>query len=526
MINQHVKAKNIILILFLFLSMFSYFNSVNTKFSNNIWVYVLKESKYGYIAKYKNMTVYLNGDFKKLSNESLEGKKILIKGKYEYKIDGFKGVLGNFKVDTIIKSNYTLNYHMLKYKTYLYERFKTYLSEKNSSYVMALVFGEDKFINQEEKDDLKYLGILHVLSVSGFHMVLIFGIFNKFFNAKFALFLTFCYLLLTGIESASLRAFIMIFIAKMAGVFYRNYNSKSALYFACLVILILNPFNLFNIGFLLSFGATLGILMYQNDFSKLLPSFLFKLNQEFALTLSAQVFILPILFLTFGGVNTIFLFGNILLIPFYTVIIYLSCLMFILLNFNLLTIPLARLINLIFYSLDGAKNFLFNIDMPVLNLSSKGCFLYICIFILITSIRLMPKYKLKITIIIFIAFISNTVKVFPEVTMYLNSNFSAVLVEHLNDKYLFANFDEAYGNKVSKLKGQLENPVTITNFKKIHMSGGIFLSSDRNLKSIAVSYRGSKLITPNLKDDIDYDIIKRYQYKYILGKWCLLCMDL
>ncbi|MCL2321155.1 MAG: ComEC/Rec2 family competence protein [Oscillospiraceae bacterium] len=396
--EQYFKKRTLIFILFFIVPIFSYFSIINTHFSNKIWVYVSKESTYGYIAQYNNLTVYLSGNFKKLANESLEGKNVLIKGTYSYKIDAFKGVLGNFKVDEIIKEENTLNYYIGKYKIYLYDKFRPYLGDKNTSYVMALVFGEDKFISKSEKDDLKTLGILHVLSVSGFHMVLIFGIFKRFFNVKTAILLTFLYLLLTGVDSSSLRAFIMIFIAKMSSIFHRSYNSKSALYFAALIILVMNPFNLFNIGFLLSFGATLGILMYNKKISKMLPSFLFKFNGELAMTISAQVFILPMLWLTFGGVNTIFLIGNILLIPFYTVIIYLSSLMFVLLEFNFIIVYLAKIINYLFYALDGAKRFLLNIDMPVLDFNAELCLLYILVFIFIATLKYTKRYRKELLV--------------------------------------------------------------------------------------------------------------------------------
>lgn len=525
-INQHFKKRNIVFFLFFLLSVFSYFTSINTNFSNKIWVYVAKESKYGYIAKYKNLTVYLNGDFDKLNgdfNESLVGKNLLVEGTYNYKKDGFKGVLGSFKVSEIIKSENTLNFYINNYKAYIHERFQEHLGEKNTSYVMALVFGESKFIDEEDKEELKTLGILHVLSVSGFHMVLIFGLFRKFFNVKTAILLTFFYLLLTGVENSSLRAFIMIFIAKMSTIFHRNYNSRSALYFAALVILIMNPFSLFNIGFLLSFGATLGILMYQKKFSELLPSFLFKFNEELSLTISAQVFILPILWLTFGGVNTIFLIGNILLIPFYTIIIYLSCLMFLVLNFNFIVVPIAKIINALFYSLEGAKRFLLNIDMPILDFDAEANFLYILVFILITYIVHTKKYRNEAIVLITSVFIFTTFKFFPEATIYQNHNYSAVYIQHLNDKYLFANFDEIYGTKVAKLKSALEKPITITNFKKVNTNGGVSLLSKENTKYIDVIYRNEKLSMVPFNEIEDYDIITKYKYKYIFGKWWLMC---
>ncbi len=518
MINEHFKKRNIVFILFFMLSVFSYFTLINTKFNDKIWLYVDKESKYGYIAKYKNLTVYLNGDFKK---ESLTGKNLLVKGSYSYKIDGFNGVLGNFKVNEIIKEENTIKYYTNKYKAYLYDRFKDHLGKVNASYVMALVFGDGKHISVEEKNELKTLGILHVLSVSGFHMVLIFGIFKKLFNMKIAILLTFFYLLLTGVESASLRAFIMIFIAKMSNVFHRNYNSRSALYFAALVILLINPFNLFNIGFLLSFGATLGILMYQRKASKVLPSFLFKFNEDLALTISAQVFILPMLWLTFGGVNTIFLIGNILLIPFYTIIIYLSLGMFVALDFNFIVIIFAKIINWLFYSLEGAKMFLLNIDMPILNFNAEACFLYICIFIFIASLKYTKKYRKQIIIVMLTMYISITFKIFPEATIYENENFSAVFINHLNYKYLFANYDEINGNSIAKLKSNLDSPITISNFKNVVTRGGVSLYSKEN--NILVIYKGKKLSIPSLKKESNCDIITKY--KYMLGKWWLVCSN-
>ena len=77
------------------------------------------------------------------------------------------------------------------------------------------------------------------------------------------------YGILTDFSVSTNRAVIMLFILLIAKIIGRTYDLLSAVSLSALIILIQNPLEIFCTGFLLSFGAVLGIGLIYPAFSKL-----------------------------------------------------------------------------------------------------------------------------------------------------------------------------------------------------------------------------------------------------------------
>ncbi|EIA26797.1 Putative integral membrane protein comE, partial [Candidatus Arthromitus sp. SFB-5] len=76
----------------------------------------------------------------------------------------------------------------------------------------SLLFGDTSELDKDYKNDLKELGIIHILSVSGFHINLIFGILFEILSFLPSILVTFIYLMFTGFKVSGIRAFSMVFI--------------------------------------------------------------------------------------------------------------------------------------------------------------------------------------------------------------------------------------------------------------------------------------------------------------------------
>src|SRR5699024_10102172 len=128
------------------------------------------------------------------------------------------------------------------------------------------------------------------------------------------------YLMFTGVKVSGIRAFTMMFLKQTAPKLYRTYDGINALCVAGVIILLLRPYEIFNMGFVYSFSATLGILMFNrkiNDYFYKMPKLL---ADSVSLILSAQIFIFPISILIERKLEFGFLLSNMLLVPFYSVL--------------------------------------------------------------------------------------------------------------------------------------------------------------------------------------------------------------
>jgi len=126
------------------------------------------------------------------------------------------------------------------------------------------------------------------------------------------------FVLMTGASPSVMRAAVMgilVLIARREG---RMYTAKNALVFAGAIMVFLNPKILrFDAGFQLSFLATLGLILIYPKLEEKLKNTpeLFGIKKAFMATLSAQIFVLPLIFYQFGTISWISSIVNILILP-------------------------------------------------------------------------------------------------------------------------------------------------------------------------------------------------------------------
>lgn len=148
--------------------------------------------------------------------------------------------------------------------------FSAYKSDENAL-LRGILIGDTEGFSDELYEKYTNSGFIHVASVSGMHtsylfMVIAFILSLARFPRKLALFSTIPILILFA--SAAMftpsvcRAVIMLIILLIAGITGRGNDPITALFAAALLLSLENPYCLYSYSFLLSFGATLGILIY------------------------------------------------------------------------------------------------------------------------------------------------------------------------------------------------------------------------------------------------------------------------
>ena len=142
------------------------------------------------------------------------------------------------------------------------------LSDREAGMVKAMVLGEKSGMDQEVKELYQQNGIGHLIAISGLHITMVAGGFYKVLELigspkKCSSLLTMVFIwlygLLTGFGVSTNRAVVMMMLSLIAGVVGRTYDMLTALSISGIVILAQKPMLCADSGFLLSFGAILGI---------------------------------------------------------------------------------------------------------------------------------------------------------------------------------------------------------------------------------------------------------------------------
>ena len=169
--------------------------------------------------------------------------------------------------------------------------------------VSAMVLGRRAVdLSYELRDRFIQVGLAHVLAASGFHISLILGVVLFFAKglsggARFGLGVVtlIVYVSLTGFSPSILRAALMGFAALIAIASERQVKPLGALLVAATFLLLVNPLWIWDLGFQLSFLATLGLLVTVEPLMKMLDWLPTPIASLVAVPIAASLWTFPLL---------------------------------------------------------------------------------------------------------------------------------------------------------------------------------------------------------------------------------------
>lgn len=198
----------------------------------------------------------------------------------------------------------------------------------DSEYVglaQSMLFGEKQDLDPQINSSFNAAGVSHLLAVSGLHvgfllaLLLLFAklvrlkVVPKFFVLS-AVIIFYAYL--CGFTVSVTRAAIMCICSLYASCRYKRYDSLNALAMALIIVLIINPFSATTLGFKLSFGSVLGIILLAPPLGKLFGKILKpSLAKTLAVMVSVQVAIVALQISEFTGITLVALVSNFVTIP-------------------------------------------------------------------------------------------------------------------------------------------------------------------------------------------------------------------
>lgn len=177
------------------------------------------------------------------------------------------------------------------------------------------------------KDLFMQSGLAHILAASGFQIALLLGVVLKLtqrFSSKNRLIISIIvlsfYILLTGAEASVCRAGLMGLATLLGLLTERQVNALGSLFVAGILLLIINPLWMWDLGFQLSFLATLGLIISANQIEQKLDFLFPVIANPLAVTLAANLWVFPLTIFTFKTFPVYSIFVNLITTPFVIII--------------------------------------------------------------------------------------------------------------------------------------------------------------------------------------------------------------
>jgi competence protein ComEC len=175
----------------------------------------------------------------------------------------------------------------------------------------ALLLGEDGRLDEPTIENLQKTGLYHLFAISGGHIaiinLLVFSLLRflrmsrRASSLALAVFLVFYTALVEGSPSV-LRATLMTLAVLAGRLLWKDVHVLNSIAASAFVLLLINPSSLFDIGFQLTYAATLTIILFTPPLLKKLPRLPLKLSELACLSVTASLGAMPLIARSFNRV--------------------------------------------------------------------------------------------------------------------------------------------------------------------------------------------------------------------------------
>ena len=189
----------------------------------------------------------------------------------------------------------------------------SYLPEPHASLLNGIIFGVSLKTTKVFYNQLKIVGLLHLVVLSGTNITLLAAVISsisQFLGKQLSILLTILIIILftifVGPQAPIIRAAFMGILTLVAILAERKNYVLYGLFLSLIFVCLFWPQWLKTVSLWLSYGATLGIVLFGQSKSN---NYILK---NFRLTIAAQIFTAPIIFLYFKQISLISPLSNLL----------------------------------------------------------------------------------------------------------------------------------------------------------------------------------------------------------------------
>lgn len=189
---------------------------------------------------------------------------------------------------------------------------------------LGYLVGEKAGLSDEFSEQLRNVGMTHVVVASGAHLGIligavrkIFGKISRFAGVMGALLAIFAFAMVVGFTPSMMRAVLVAVSGILVGYVGRSFSPLRLISFAAAITLLLDPMNLLNLGWQLSFASFFAILALVPRLNRMLyggksPPWLAGMLITSIVT---SITCAPILIYNFGTVSLLSLVANLIILP-------------------------------------------------------------------------------------------------------------------------------------------------------------------------------------------------------------------
>jgi competence protein ComEC len=280
----------------------------------------------------------------------------------------------------------------------------------------ALLLGSRDFLEKETEIQFSNAGAVHILSVSGLHVGIMYIVADKllFFlkrgrrSRRVQQVLIICciwaYAFISGLPSSVIRASMMFSLIAAGNMLKRSPENYNILVVAAFCQLWIDPFEITRVGFQLSYLAVLGIFAFYQPINGLIS----QVNRPvewlwsiIAVSLAAQLVTFPLGSYYFHMFPVYFLITNLLVVPLAAIITYFAVFLLVAgasgLTFAWLAWPLQQSLRFMIDSVEFIQSWPGAVIEPIM----LSRFQVSLIFVMITALFLLFVHKKKRSVFIF-----------------------------------------------------------------------------------------------------------------------------
>lgn len=263
-----------------------------------------------------------------------------------------KKIIGTVELEKakILKSSNGSFIHNIQ--KYIKDTINGTLTDEEGNLLLAILLGDKDKLSEDIQESFKTSNLSHMLAVSGAHVsYIILGLTYVLQNSIIGkknekivciIFLLF-FMAITNFTPSVTRACIMAVLTLFSGIIYRKSDVYTNISVAALITLIFNPYSLLDLGFQLSYGGTIGIIIFikriqeKKSNSKVINY----IKQMALVSIYANIIIIPIMMYHFNTVSFTFIISNIMASPILGIIVITG---FLFIIASITVKPLTRLI--------------------------------------------------------------------------------------------------------------------------------------------------------------------------------------
>ncbi len=233
------------------------------------------------------------------------------------------------KVKILKSSNGSFIHNIQKY---IRDTINGTLTDEEGNLLLAILLGDKDKLSEDIQESFKTSNLSHMLAVSGAHVsyiilgltyVLQNSIIGKKNGKIVCIIFLLAFMAITNFTPSVTRACIMAILTLLSSIIYRKSDVYTNISVAALITLIFNPYSLLDLGFQLSYGGTIGIIIFikriqeKKSNSKVINY----IKQMALVSIYANIIIIPIMMYHFNTVSFTFIISNIMASPILGIIV-------------------------------------------------------------------------------------------------------------------------------------------------------------------------------------------------------------